>query len=79
MTKALIIHRHQQNPVGVPCGLRTSHSDGQGSTTGTSSDNVPAIADDVQVEDLHFVPRTVEIKPSDVGWIVILVTLVLHR
>ena len=52
--------------------FRISHSDGQESTIGTSSESVPAIDDDVQVEDFQpmFRELCIKIEPSDiVSWL----------
>ena len=52
--------------------FRISHPDGQESTTGPSSESVPAIDDDVQVEDFQSMFRElcIEIEPSDiVSWL----------
>ena len=59
--------------MGAP-GLRfrISHSDGQESTTGTSSESVPVIDDDVQVQDFQSMFRElcIEIELSDVvSWL----------
>ena len=48
--------------------LRVSHSDGQESTTGTISKSMPAIDNDVEVEDFQcmFQELCIEIEPSDI-------------